>query len=246
MSLPKNSLTLYIHALQSIVWNHMVSYRLRTYGTTPIFGDFVGSIQADAPLEKAELDENLDEPSNELDSGDLIEEERNWSTCVIKAEADLGRYSIFDVVLPLPGEMVEYPAYLKPIYEKTCKELCGLSLSDFKCSNSKVGEIKGAYRAICSRVSDLAWKIVPNVSDPNKPLLASDLDRLLKRPVCEIDTTEVVGKPQDSSNGLGSLDTGGQETEAGKGCVLLSCTLSKSSYLTVTLRELMSEELESS
>jgi tRNA(Glu) U13 pseudouridine synthase TruD len=39
--LPKNVITLYIHAVQSLIWNHVASYRLQTYGLQPRLGDFI-------------------------------------------------------------------------------------------------------------------------------------------------------------------------------------------------------------
>eukprot|EP00918_Siedleckia_nematoides_P073692 GHVU01160918.1.p1 GENE.GHVU01160918.1~~GHVU01160918.1.p1 ORF type:complete len:180 (-),score=37.45 GHVU01160918.1:715-1218(-) len=39
MRLPKNSLSLYVHAAQSLVWNHVVAARIRQFGTRPMPGD---------------------------------------------------------------------------------------------------------------------------------------------------------------------------------------------------------------
>ena len=40
--------------------------------------------------------------------------------------------SIFDVVLPLPGERVVYPRNLRDFYEVTAREKLGLELDQFR------------------------------------------------------------------------------------------------------------------
>lgn len=40
-SVPRNTRLMYIHAYQSYVWNHMVSRRIKEFGTKPIVGDLV-------------------------------------------------------------------------------------------------------------------------------------------------------------------------------------------------------------
>lgn len=39
--IPRNARLMYIHAYQSFVWNHMVSRRIKEFGTKPIVGDLV-------------------------------------------------------------------------------------------------------------------------------------------------------------------------------------------------------------
>lgn len=40
-TLPKNTLTLYIHAVQSVIWNQVASFRLKCFGKTPRVGDLI-------------------------------------------------------------------------------------------------------------------------------------------------------------------------------------------------------------
>ncbi|MES1902753.1 MAG: multisubstrate pseudouridine synthase 7, partial [Paramarteilia canceri] len=39
--IPRNSRTLYIHAVQSLIWNKVVSYRLKTFGDEIFVGDLI-------------------------------------------------------------------------------------------------------------------------------------------------------------------------------------------------------------
>lgn len=39
--LPKNTMTLHVHATQSVVWNAVVAHRLQKFGKKPVLGDFV-------------------------------------------------------------------------------------------------------------------------------------------------------------------------------------------------------------
>uniref|UniRef100_A0A8C2UU73 Pseudouridylate synthase PUS7L n=1 Tax=Chinchilla lanigera TaxID=34839 RepID=A0A8C2UU73_CHILA len=86
-SFPHSMRIFYIHAYSSKIWNEAVSYRLATYGSKVVEGDLIC------------LDEDIDEhfPSSKVHL--VTEEEEAAST-----------YAIHQVVLPVLGYNIQYPA----------------------------------------------------------------------------------------------------------------------------------------
>lgn len=124
---------MYVHAYQSYVWNAIVSERIKTYGVEkPIVGDLVFDV--DSPTKVAEIEEqdNAELPSEEgsfflrlhqqnksnsgLDDESQQKPSRKggrkpWVAPKVKtlAAEDLENYTIFDVIMPLPGIDVAFP-----------------------------------------------------------------------------------------------------------------------------------------
>lgn len=95
---------LYLHSYQSLLWNKIVSRRVKTYGLKPIVGDLV--------FKDNTLKDTVIEVINE--EGENEEEETNLNNIKcpevkIISEENLSKYTIFDVVYPLPGCDVQYP-----------------------------------------------------------------------------------------------------------------------------------------
>jgi tRNA pseudouridine13 synthase len=80
-----------------------VSQRIRKYGLKPIVGDLVFK-DNDAKEALIEIidEEEIKEENNDLSNGKCPEVE-------IISEESLSKYTIFDVVYPLPGCDVRYP-----------------------------------------------------------------------------------------------------------------------------------------
>lgn len=103
-AIPRKLKTLYLHAYQSLVWNEMVTRRIRLYGNKVVMGDIV--------LEHAPENIELPNPDDDADKiGVAISNRRETknSVKIIETEADLITYNIYDVVLPTPGYEVIYP-----------------------------------------------------------------------------------------------------------------------------------------
>lgn len=133
-SIPRNIRLMYIHAYQSFVWNHIVSRRIKQFGTNVIVGDLV--------YDKQSCQENVtDEIMNySLNDGDDVREtdvipseeininpeanktneesleQNNFSVVKSLTEEDLPNYTLADVVMPQPGWKVTYPSYAKAWY----------------------------------------------------------------------------------------------------------------------------------
>jgi len=109
--LPRNMRTLYFHAFQSYLWNHLATHRIKEYGLLPVVGDLVfidsqteASLGTD--LEIVGLDEaclGIGEDSKDGNMGN--------SPPVLKvlSQKDLTNYTIFDVVIPIEGSEVKIP-----------------------------------------------------------------------------------------------------------------------------------------
>ncbi|GBP87713.1 Multisubstrate pseudouridine synthase 7 [Eumeta japonica] len=126
-------------------------------------------------------------------------------------DMDTGKYSIIDMLLPLPGHNVQYPPNMKDYYEELLsKDNISLDMQHkIKCYR-----MSGTYRRVFVKPSELEWRCVRYV-DPHGDLLLSDLDELKGR-----ELTALV--PDGKFKAL-----------------LLTMSLPASCYATMALRELL-------
>ncbi|CAG9853941.1 unnamed protein product [Phyllotreta striolata] len=208
--IPRQMRLLYIHAFQSLIWNKMVSKRLQLFGTKPVVGDlvFLSNCEDTQEDEIEELNEST--PNTSQNEKDIEAKQR----ARVKAlqESDLGIYSLFDIVLPLPGYDVTYPEHMKPYYKESVEEL-GLTL-EMTQQTVKSYTLSGSYRKILGKVEDLSWNIV-KYNKPTDNLILSDLQELKKN-----------AKLQTDDNGQYKA-------------VILEFALASCSYATMVLREVM-------
>lgn len=108
---------MYIHAYQSLIWNEMVSRRIAKFGLQVCEGDLVYSNEDENAVtevidDDAEIIENDDvDDSNEEANQEPIDSQRTSDVKIItKTDIESNSYTIFDVILPLPGHDVLYPA----------------------------------------------------------------------------------------------------------------------------------------
>lgn len=110
-----------MHSYQSLLWNKAASKRVKL-GHKPIVGDLVFVDKATNVITESIEEEIVDEDQTAEDtekSGDVemaeeAEEEKKVDyKALVKAltqsEVDSGAYTMFDVVLPLPGYDIAYP-----------------------------------------------------------------------------------------------------------------------------------------
>lgn len=135
-SIPRNIRLMYIHAYQSFVWNHIVSRRIKQFGTEVVVGDLVYDKQncketindetTDYPLndnedikDKTDVtsveEKDIESTSNEVNKENS---EQDFPTVKILTEEDLSNYTLADVVMPQPGWKVTYPPYAKAWYDE--------------------------------------------------------------------------------------------------------------------------------
>lgn len=98
---------LYLHSYQSLIWNKIVSRRIQKFGLKPIVGDLVFKDI-----------ESKNKPIEVINYGDEVDEVQEEEMDVVVGkfpdietifEENLSKYTIFDVVYPLPGCDVSYP-----------------------------------------------------------------------------------------------------------------------------------------
>jgi tRNA pseudouridine13 synthase len=145
---------MFIHALQSYLWNHVASFRIEKLGQEVIVGDLV-----------------------------LVDENNSESTgipavkVVTAADVAAGTYTIEDIVLPLIGANTRDPDNeCSKVYDEylekqglTRKMLDQLKDRDFNCA--------GDYRKVLCRPSDVDFEIL-EYKDTLAPLMQTDLMKI--------------------------------------------------------------------
>lgn len=109
---------MYIHAYQSLVWNEIASRRIEL-GLGPLVGDLVyvdeTKVKHDFVADDCELLESAENDEDAVVEETTPEEDEvsRFRTMVRPLTAEdiaANNYSIFDVVLPLPGHDITYPS----------------------------------------------------------------------------------------------------------------------------------------
>uniref|UniRef100_A0A7S0B4G5 TRUD domain-containing protein n=1 Tax=Pyrodinium bahamense TaxID=73915 RepID=A0A7S0B4G5_9DINO len=190
--LPRQALSLYAHAAQSLIWNAVLSRRVRQYGAQPTVGDLVlatsdgdvaTALAPDPPEDPmggdCQAEPTVIGPEDGTDEDAQTDSWRLPDVRELTAE-ELGVAALHDVVLPLPGSDVRYPQHLRDVYEEVARDLLGLSLGDFH--SSKLVPLPGSYRQMVVKPAGLKWRTVPAAEvrrAPHSALLESDVTRLL-------------------------------------------------------------------
>lgn len=212
MSIPRNLRVMYGHAYQSYIWNLVTSKRIEMFGLNVTEGDLVliteEEKQASKDAENLEFEE------------DVVKDKFARARPLTKEDIDSGKYTIYDVVLPLPGFDVVYPENeaLKQIY---IDEMGKDGLDPFKMARRiREFSLAGSYRNIMSKPKDLLYDII-KYNDDSQPLMRTDLDILHLE---NKETTSRIITP---------------DSEGDKTAVILKLQLGVSSYATMALREFM-------
>lgn len=183
-TIPRNLRLMYVHAYQSYVWNAIVSERIRRYGPDkPVVGDLVYECQG-GRLRVDKSNEDLqDLDSEDLPVGDPDQPSRKskrpWVAPKVKTltAEDVERYTIFDVIMPLPGKDVAYPeGELGELYREFLRR-DGLDPDNFS-SKHKDYNLCGSYRKMLLKPQELSWSVL-RYTDPDVSLAQADEDVLL-------------------------------------------------------------------
>ncbi|EDV50674.1 uncharacterized protein Dere_GG14316 [Drosophila erecta] len=233
--IPRNTLMLYPHAYQSLIFNRIASRRIKEFGLKLIPGDLVyveqdqpedveAELQQSEALDEQKEEEPNDEPMEAAKEDEAIEEESVFKRKVRPLTAEdiaSGKYKLSDVVLPLPGHDITYPANeCGAWYEELLAEV-GLSSDQLK-HKEKTYALAGAYRKMIISSSDLKWSF-RMYNTPEDTLIASDWELLKNIPVT----------PEPA------------EAEANYMALLLEFSLPTAAYATMFLRELLKQDTSS-
>lgn len=222
--LPRNMRLLYTHSYQSLVWNRVASRRLKDLGYRLVPGDLVfldKSLEKEIACEPVLEAETAIQQTEEKETPEPEESEQTPELSRFKSlvkpltEADIesGQYTIFDIVLPLPGHDITYPSNeCAKWYEEILAE-DGFSSEKLKLK-TKMHSLAGAYRKVFIRPENLDWKMV-GYKFPSDILILSDYEKLRNLP----DPVSVEGAPFQA--------------------LLLDFRLPSSSYATMALREIL-------
>jgi len=186
--------SMYFHSYQSFIWNCMVTKRIETYGTNPVVGDLVYAEGSD-------------------------QHTRSKEARVEHITADtIDKYTIFDVILPLPGTDVQYPS--NDVNEQAFMNLMqedGITIEHFKKVH-KDYQLYGGYRNMLIQPEDMEFELT-QYTDFKIPLVLNDMEVAQKKSLC-------VQPPVD-------------EAHPEKCALVISFSLPSSCYATMFNRELL-------
>ena len=143
MTLPRNTRSLYVHAVQSWVWNCVASERIRCFGSIVVVGDLMlpntgcqhERTESDLDLDTSESSHNDTTCASSIDKPQVVTRENIEKCCIT------------DIVLPLPGSD---PGLLFPehhinrmFYERV---LAQLGCESIFTTQAREYNIKGSYR----------------------------------------------------------------------------------------------------
>ena len=151
--IPKNLRMMYIHAVQSLIWNRATSYRIANMDSDNVM---VGDLVSGAGMP----------------GGDKFH-------IVTEEDIQNKKYTMEDVVVPLVGKKTIFPTNeLLQAVEKIMDDI-GISVKMFKTvqDNDRALVINGDYRAIICHPKDFDYSI-KEYYHPLQPLLQTDLMKL--------------------------------------------------------------------
>jgi tRNA pseudouridine13 synthase len=168
--------SMYLHAYQSYVWNHVASHRWELHGESVIPGDLII-----APAETTPLVSGQDQ-----DGDDIINPVEDDEDTPVRArpltaeEAASGNYTIFDIVLPTPGYDVVYPENdIGEFYKEFMGRDENGNLDPYKMRRMRREfSLPGRYRKIMNHFLATPSAEVRAYSDDTEQMHPTDLDNI--------------------------------------------------------------------
>ncbi|XP_056166042.1 multisubstrate pseudouridine synthase 7 isoform X2 [Syzygium oleosum] len=263
-AIPRTLRMMYVHSYQSYLWNHAASARAQKCGSDQVVvGDIVHHEGHD--------DENVAEVVSECgndDSSDAFDHVHLDETSEMDLRAEghplvkaltsediaSGRYSLDDIVLPLPGSRVIYPNNdVADIYHDLAKkDSISLTESVHNVKEFSITSMTGGYRRVFQKPMDYEWEML-RYRDFSVPLAETDLDKITKskhlRFVEGKDFVNGNDNPLDSvisstcENGANASVNIGEASISDRDeihmALKLAFSLPSSSYATMAIRELL-------
>ncbi|THZ09874.1 tRNA pseudouridine synthase D [Aureobasidium pullulans] len=256
-NIPRNLRLMYVHAYQSLVWNTVAGRRYELYGNKVVAGDLVLVHEhKDKEAYKQEDEETIDDAGEIIvrpaahDTATSLEDKFERARALTPEEAASGKYTIFDLVLPLPGFDVMYPSNeLGAFYTEYMGSEVGGKLNPRDMRRKwKDVSLSGSYRKLMAKPQGLDWEVKPYFQD-DEQLIQTDLDKLIAKAKEEGNADALGGAEAllGSDKSLEkSLDDKTQEDtkmadgteEQQKLAVIIKMQLGSSQYATMALREL--------
>jgi tRNA pseudouridine13 synthase len=164
--IPKHTRLMFLHAVQSVIWNQVASNRIEKLGKQVRVGDLVQISDA-----------------GENDGGSGTSGRKGKGIHVVtQKDIEANVYSLTDVVLPLVGTKVEYPQNdTAQMFDALLVEW-GIEKKSFENVKDRELSLGGDFRKIICKPSDVDYTISEYI-DPLQPLVETDLMRLNKQKV---------------------------------------------------------------
>lgn len=245
LQVQRNLRLMYVHAYQSFVWNTVVGRRWELFGNKVVEGDLVvvGEKErqeglASGGARKDEVDESgepIVKPSasaavgtqEHADAGpadEYTDDPFVRARPLSKEEAESGRFTILDVVLPLPGYDVEYPSNaIGDFYKEFMASDAGGGLDPHNMRRAwKETSLSGGYRKMMARpLGQYVQVEVKPYQGAEVQLLDTELEKMQKA-----DGTAKATEPASTEEGEQRL------------AIILRLRLGSSQYATMAVREL--------
>lgn len=249
-AVPRHLKTMYPHAYQSYVWNHVASARIRMSATALLEGDLVliapaAEASDDAAMEEVDQDGEMvvNLPAEKSTSGRPRDgEEFARARALSKEEVESGEWTMKDLVLPTPGWDVVYPQNeLLEVYKSIMKEH-GLDPLDMKRSH-KDYSLPGGYRKVVADFVDGGCGFEVRRYRGLEQVVSTDMEVLEREG--KVGAQGNMGKAEPDGE-RDSMEVEVKEGEEGeeKMAVVLKLKLGTSTYATMALRELMREGIK--
>jgi len=236
MTTQRNLRLMYVHAYQSLVWNTVAGKRWELFGNRVVEGDLVIVGDKDSDGATGGKPDDVDEDGEPIihpaagDQAPSAEDIFTRARPLSRAEADSGRYNIFDIVLPLPGFDVQYPANeIGKFYEEFMGSETGGGLDPHKMRRSwKDISLSGGYRKVMARPGPGFEANVRGYEGENEQMIETDVERLRREAKLDENGAESGEVKQNDIH----------DGEPKRIAVVMKLQLGSSQYATMALREL--------
>ncbi|KAF4315196.1 hypothetical protein BBO99_00009548 [Phytophthora kernoviae] len=182
-NVPKLLRASYIEAYQDFVWNEMASMRIAKFSSTSaVVGDLVLVPNSEVKTVSApgKVKEGIEPPKKRQKTGKKTKRQPMQQVMSL-TEENVDQYLIDDVVLPLPGHAVEYPANEVGAAYRKMITTDGIDLNaQFAPDGSQPFPLDGSYRHLVKKPRRVSFWL-ERYEDATKPLIPNDVDQLLAR-----------------------------------------------------------------
>ncbi|KAK5074109.1 multisubstrate pseudouridine synthase 7 [Lithohypha guttulata] len=247
----RNLRLMYVHAYQSLIWNLAATQRLKVYGNKVIKGDLVlvnehkekeVHVSETNGSENMAIDEDGEQIVKPADHDRAAQEDDMFerARALTEEEANSGKYSIFDVVLPQPGYDILYPDNnIGKYYETYMQSEEGGRINPHNMRRRhREFSLSGSYRKILARIGQDFEANVHTYDKDDEQFVKTDLDILREKMEASGLHPSSSNKENQEARPSSKVTNGKDEERGSKLAVVLKFQLGASQYATMALREL--------
>ena len=240
-ALPRHLTQLYTHAYQSYVWNRLVSERLNSSSDCRkvLVGDLIIIAKTTSIQQGNETANN----GNCKAKKNLEEIECDYVTT---KDIENDKYTIDDVVFPLPGKSTKYP---NNVYGERMVNIMkgdGITIDDLQEAAKVDTSFHGSYRKIIQRAKNVSFEVKSYKGKNNDELCKTGLEELLNKERQNARNRKNMMMPNNNKDhGRGNRSNNNnivskleEKDEIDRIAVILKFQLPKSTYATMCLREI--------